>query len=240
MSASERPVGQIPVWIVFLLGALIAAQVVSKSGGRPGAPGAEDLPPPPREQFLRAASLGEPAALSRLMMLYLQSFDYHSSNSMPYRDLDYSRLTGWLAAIQRLDERSGYPLFLAARVYAEVPDPLRQRLMLEFVYGQFLLDPNRRWEWAAHAALIAKHRLKDLPLALKYAKAVARLTTASGIPLWAKQMEVFILEDMNELDAARIMIGGLLESGRAGDPGERKLLEGRLKELEERLKSAPR
>ena len=86
--------------------------------------------------------------------------------------------------------------------------------MLELIHEQFLLDPNRRWPWLAHAALLAKHRLKDLPLARRYAAAIDRHTTAVDVPLWARQMEIFILEDMNELEAARIMLGGLLASGR--------------------------
>ncbi len=167
-------------------------------------------------------------------MLYLQSFDYSGSNALPYRKLDYGRLIGWLAAIQALDPFSEYPLFIAARVYSEVPDPERQRMMLEFVYAQFQLDPNRRWPAAAHAALVAKHRLKDLNLALKYARGIERLTTAPDIPLWVKQMQIFILEDMNEIEAARIMLGGLLASGRIQDVAEKQFLEYRLKRLEER------
>ena len=166
-------------------------------------------------------------------MLYLQAFDYHGTNALPYRKLDYARLIGWLRSIQELDPFSEYPLFAASRIYAEIPDPQRQRMMLDFVYAQFLLDPNRRWSWAAHAALVAKHQLKDLPLARKYAHAIDRLTTAKNVPLWAKQMEVFILEDMNELDAARIMLGGLLQSGQINDPGEKRFLESRLKAMEE-------
>ena len=86
-----------------------------------------------------------------------------------------------------------------------------------------------------HAAMLAKHRLKDLPLALKYARAVDQLTTSKEVPLWAKQMEVFILEDMNELEAAKVMIGGLLASGSLSDPAEARFLALRLKELEKRL-----
>jgi len=207
---------------------------------RPGAPGADELPAPPGVGTLHILALGEPATLARLAMLYLQAFDYHGSNALPYRKLDYRRLTGWLSAIQGLDELSPYPLFVAARIYTDVPDPDRQRIMLDFVYEQFLLDPNRRWEWMAHAALVAKHRLRDLPLALKYARAIDRLTTAGDVPLWAKQMEIFILEDMDELDAARTMLGGLLESGRISDPGERRFLELRLKEMEIRQRSQKR
>ena len=48
-------------------------------------------------------------------------------------------------------------------------------------------------------------------------------------------MEIFILEDMNELEAARIMLGGLLESGAIHDPAEARFLQQRLEELERRL-----
>ena len=49
-------------------------------------------------------------------------------------------------------------------------------------------------------------------------------------------MELFILEDMNELEAARIMLGGLLASGAIQDPAEARFLAGRLKSLEERMR----
>jgi len=163
-------------------------------------------------------------------MLYLQAFDAGPK-------LDYSRLIAWLRAILALDPRSQYPLFSAARVYAEVSDPARARLMLEFIHEQFLLDPNRRWPWLAHAALLAKHRLHDLPLARRYAAAIDRETTARDVPLWARQMEVFILEDMNELEAARILLGGLLESGRIRDPDEARFLRKKLKELDRRSRT---
>ena len=238
---SERPVGQIPMWVVALLAGSLAMQVLLRVESRPAAPSAEDLPAAPRPALLRIAALGEPAALARLGMLYLQAFDYHGGNSLPYSKLDYVRLVDWLSALQRLDEKSEYPLFIASRVYAEVPDSVRQRQMLEFIYASFLVDPSRRWKWAAHAALLAKHRLKDLPLALKYARAIDRFAgSAPNVPMWARQMEIFILEDMNELDAARILLGGLLESGQIDDPGERLFLQNRLKEMESRVKKSAR
>ena len=100
----------------------------------------------------------------------------------------------------------------------------------------FLDAPDRRWPALAQAALIAKHRLKDLELARRYAAAIARNVRSPDVPLWARQMEIFILEDMDEFDAARIMLRGLLESGVVTDPGEAKFLLGRLKDLEARGK----
>ena len=87
----------------------------------------------------------------------------------------------------------------------------------------------------AHAALLAKYRLKDLPLALRYATAVDRLTTARDVPDWAKQMRLFILEDMDELQAAKIMLGGLLASGQIKDPVELRFLKQHLEQLEARI-----
>lgn len=168
-------------------------------------------------------------------MLYLQAFDYRSDNSIPYRNLDYGRLEGWLGRILELDPQGQYPLLAASRLYAEVPIEAKQRQMLEFVYRQYFADPNRRWPWLAHAALIAKHRLHDLALARRYATAIQRYATADDVPPWAKQMEIFILEDMNELDTARVMIGGIIQSGKVKDPAELKFLDKRLKELEMRV-----
>jgi hypothetical protein len=48
-------------------------------------------------------------------------------------------------------------------------------------------------------------------------------------------MEIFILEDMNELEAARIMIGGYIQSGKVNDPAELRFLDERLKRLEARI-----
>ncbi|TAK85934.1 MAG: hypothetical protein EPO20_09060 [Betaproteobacteria bacterium] len=234
MSRDERPLAAVPRALWVLLAVALAGQIAWQHPGRPRAPAAADLPPPPSVQALRLAAFGEPEALARVAMLYLQSFDLGAGNALPYQQLDYRRLVAWLRNILALDPRSDYPLFSAARIYAEVLDPARSRIALEFVYEEFLRDPNHRWPWLAHAALVAKHRLGDLPLARRYAAAIDRYTTAPDVPLWAKQMEIFILEDMNEADAARIMLGGLLESGNIHDPAEARFLAQRLKELEAR------
>jgi hypothetical protein len=237
-AGTERPLAAVPGWILGLLAAAFAAQVSLRLAHRADAPSASDLPPAPSAQALRLASLGETAALARLAMLWLQAFDLRGDNRIPYQKLDYARLVAWLAAIQATDPRSGYPLFAAARVYGENPDAQKARRMFDFIEAEFARDPNQRWPALAHAALLAKHRLRDLPLARRYAAAIERQTTDVSIPDWARQMEIFILEDMNELEAARIMLGGLLATGRIRDADERRFLQGRLQEIEERLKKA--
>ena len=233
----ERPLADVPRWVAVGLVFALALQVgVALLQPRPSAR-AEDLGPAPGVNALRLAAVGEPIALANLLMLYLQAFDYQAGTRVPYRDLDYDRLVAWLSRILELDPAGQYPLMSASRLYAEVPDPAKQRAMLDFVYREYLRDPNRRWPWLAHATLVAKHQLKDLPLARKYAVALQQNTTAPDAPVWVRQMEPFILEDMNELEAAKIMIGGLLASGQVKDRRDFELLDRRLKQLEEKLKS---
>ena len=234
MTRDERPLHAVPaiVWGALILA--LAAQLAWRAVQAPSTPQASDLPPAPSVQALRLASFGEPNALARVTMLYLQAFDSGATNTRPYRQLDYTRLIGWLEAILALDPRSEYPLFTAARIYAENPDAAKSRLMLEFIYREFFADPDHRWPWLAHAALLAKHRLHDLPLARRYAAAIDRSTRSPDVPLWARQMEIFILEDMNEVEAARVLLGGLLESGRIRDADEARFLQRKLEELESR------
>ena len=233
----ERPLADVPRWVAAALAFALALQLgVALLQPRPSAR-AEDLGPAPGIDTLRLAAVGEPVALANLLMLYLQAFDYQAGTRVPYRDLDYDRLVAWLARILELDPAGQYPLMSASRLYAEVPDPAKQRKMLEFIYREYLRDPNRRWPWLAHATLVAKHQLKDLPLARRYAVALQQNTTTPDAPVWVRQMEPFILEDMNELEAAKIMIGGLLASGQVKDRRDFELLDRRLKQLEEKLKS---
>jgi len=223
----ERSLSTVPGWLWALLLAAAAAQIGWQAARQPGQPAAAALPPAPSAAALELAAFGERPLAARLVMLYLQAFDL--------RSLHYPRLMAWLGATLELDPRSEYPLFAAARVYAEVPDAARTRIALDFVHDSFYADPDRRWPWLAHAALLAKHRLRDLPLARRYAQAIDRHTRSRDVPLWARHMEIFILEDMDELEAAKIMLGGLLERGEIDDPAEARFLEQRLKALEARM-----
>jgi len=237
---TQRSISGVPRAVMMLLALGLAAQIGLKlAADRPSA-SANELPPVPGIGALRLASFGDPVALAKGLMLYLQAFDYQAGTKVPYRDLDYGRLEAWLARILELDPQGQYPLLAASRLYAEVPVESKQRSMLEFIYRQFLLDPNRRWPWLANATVIAKHRLHDLPLALRYAQALQRYATAANVPLWAKQMEAFILEDMNELEAARVVIGGYLQSGSITDPAELRFLEKHLKDLEAKSGRTPK
>ena len=229
---NSRPIATVPRPVILAVVIMLAVQcglhwLTPRAQAR-----ATDLTTLPSVPVLRAISLDEPIALGKMLMLYLQSFDNQPGVSIPFRELDYGRVEQWLSTILQLDPAGQYPLLSASRLYAEVPIEAKQRQMLDFIQRAFQQDPNRRWPWLAHGVLIAKHQLRDLPLAARFAKELRDRATGKEVPHWAQQMDIFIREDMNELESAKVLLGGLLQSGQITDPKEWHFLNGKLKELE--------
>ncbi len=202
-----------------------------------------DLPAPPQSSFIRLVSLDDPVSAAKLVMLWLQAFDNQPGVSIPLKELNYDRVIEWLDLILELDNKIQYPLLAAIRFYAEVQDEEKQRKMIQYVGEKFIENPDERWPFMTHAVYIAKHRIKDVQLALESAQMIREYARGDNVPYWAKQMEIFVLEDMGELESAMILIGGLLESGELKDPHQRKFLGQRLEEIKQRtgdrLKSVP-
>lgn len=230
-----RPLTVVPLVVWLVLGVALTLQIAWHARQPAPVARAADLPHPPSLELLRVAALGEEAALAGVLNLWLQAFDYQSGVSLSFRELDYPRVVAWLGRILELDPRGQYPLISASRLYGELPVPEKSRLMLDFVREKFEEDPNRRWPWLAHAAILARHRLDDKATALAYARAIAQRATGPHVPVWAKQLSIPFLEDLNELESARFLVGGLLESGTVTHPQEINFLAGRLEEIEAKL-----
>jgi hypothetical protein len=229
VDSQERSHAAVPGALKMVLVITLVAQITWQALAPKPAGNAASLDRPLPVEWLRAASLGDGIALSQGMLLFLQAFDNQPGLSIPFRELDYESVVAWLTAALTLDPRGQYPLMMASQLYARVPDEPRQRLMLDFVYREFLRDPNRRWRWLAHAAIVAKHQLKDTGLALTYAEAITR--HAGAAQGWARQMRIFILADMGETEAAAVLLGGLLESGEVTEAAEIRFLTERLQQL---------
>ena len=232
----ERAIAAVPASARALLALALALQLGWQAWQPPAKLQPQDLSAPPAIGVLRLASFGEPVALAKGLLIYLQAYESQRGEIMQLRRLDYDHVQAWLLHALTLDPLSQYPLLLASRVYAEVEgaEP-KQRAMLAFVRQQFDVDPNRRWPWLAHAAVLARHRLKDMDLAREYAQALRLQATGPEVPTWAKQMEILLLQDLGELETAKILLGALVASRQVRDDRELAFLQERLAEIEARL-----
>lgn len=219
---------------IFLLFSLVL-QLLWHSVQEPVVARAEELAPPLSTSTYVMGSFGEPIAVSKFLNLWLQAFDNQPGASISFHQLNYPLLTKWLDTILALDPGGHYPMLVAARVYGSIKDPEKQRIMTEYIFHKFNENPNKYWRWLAHAIITAKHEIKDNELALKYAHALAKKATGKEVPYWAKDMKIIVLEDMGEVEAAKVLVGALIDSGEITDPYELKFLTQKIAALEEKL-----
>ncbi len=188
-------------------------------------------PPPVQAPLLRALSLGDPVTAAKLMSLWLQGFDVYEGDFMRLTPAQYQRLTQWMEHILTLDPNSQYLLLLASRVYAESPQTEQQRHFLEFVYQQFFIDPKQRWRWLLQVTMLARHRLHDDALALRYAQALAE--QVPRVPMQAASIYLFLLDEQTQFDRVRSLFSRWDTAGYI-EAEERQLLMTQLQALQVR------
>lgn len=230
----DRPISDVPSWITTTLVLALISQLLWHSLQDPIIAKAEDLAAPLSTRTYVMSSLGEPIAVSKFLNLWLQAFDNQPGLSISFHQLNYQRLTQWLDTILELDPQGHYPMLVASRVYGSINDKNKKQIMMDYIFYKFNENPDKYWRWLAHVVIMAKHELKDFKLALKYANALAEKATGPNVPYWARDMKIIVLEDMGEVEAAKILVGALIESKEITDPYELNFLTQKILVLEEK------
>ena len=227
---NERPLTHLPKFLLPLLVTALALQLIWHATQSHNTAQYVPLSVPPPPALFSMMALGDNILASRVLDIWLQSHDNQPGISIPYKQLDYVRVTQWLNLSLQLDARDTYPMLVASHIYAPVNDAGRTRIMLDFIEQKFIENPQYRWRALADASITAKHRLKDLPLALRYAETLAA-HAGNDVPYWAKDIRLIVREEMGEKEAVRVLIGGLLQNGNITDPYELRFLQQRLNDL---------
>jgi len=193
-------------------------------------------PTPPTPALLALATLGERSGAATGAVLFAQSFDAQAGRIVPIKSLDIRRIQQWLAVAAELNPRSAYPSFLSSRLYAEQAQAPLVREILHWIAGLHRQHPETHWPALAHAIHLARHRLKDDPLARTLAGELSASPAHAQVPPWARQMEAFLQTGTTELEDAQVLIGGLVASGQVKDERAVAVLMADLKAIEARLK----
>lgn len=228
-----RPLGLVPLWLWFAFFISLSLHYIASGASITYRPTQQALPTP-QEKIIQTAAMGDPYFAASMGLVWLQYFDEQPGLSLSYHDLNYDTLADWLNTFSLLAPELQYPQFMASRLYASINDHTKIKTLLTYLHTAFLEDP-RRWRWLAEGAVIARHRLKDLPLALSFAKDLTTLSPAEA-PHWVKDMQIILLEAMNEYDAALLLTGAMLHSGTIDDPHEINFLTEKLEELKQKTK----
>lgn len=236
MRRSERALSQLPpallLGFLVLLGVQLAYHHYSSSlfdiGYQP-------LAKPMAAGTYRQTAMGSEQLLGYLLAIRLQMHDNQAGRHFRYSLIDYDVLLDWLEQISSLSPGTEYPMLLASRIYTQTNDPVRLRKILGFIERYFDDEPQLHWRRLAEASLIAKHKLGDLELALRLARKLSTQPATIRMPQWARDFELLLLAELNELESAIAIIEALLSSDAIHDPDERLFLEQKLLEFQQKL-----
>lgn len=231
-----QPLRVVPwyLWVMLFLAMAVQAAFVRWVVPLPEAK-AEALRRPAAEGVLRLSSLGESPVFGRGMMLYLQGYDNQRGVSVPFRKLDYDIIGEWLDRIVALDERAEYPHFSAAKLYGVVNEEGRQRKMIAWVRRHFDARPDGRWEWMGFSTNLAAYVLKDEKLGLAMARELRLKTTPGKVPLWTRQVEIWLIEESGDYQTAAAMLQAQLLGGEITEDIDYRFSRDRLDEMMDKM-----
>lgn len=162
-------------------------------------------PEVPSARMVNAMAFGDKQFLFRVLCFYLQNAGDSGGRFSSLTKYDYSALEKWFYLLDELDSESNYTAAMAAYYYGVTPKTKDVRHVVSYLRSHTRKNPAKKWRWLAHAAYLAKHRIKDEKLALEIAKELAGLDV-SDMPLWTRQMPAFIMADMGDKEAARTIM----------------------------------
>lgn len=236
MRRGERPLLQLPRPLLLGFLVLFAAQLASHHYGRTlFDSGYRELARPMSASAYRQAAMGSEQLLGHLLSIRLQLHDNQIGRHFRYSLMDYDVLLDWLDQISDLSPGTEYPMLLASRIYTQTGSSERLRKILGFIERRFDDEPQLHWRRLAEASLIAKHKLQDLELALKLAQKLSAQPATVTMPQWARDFELLLLAELNELESAITIIEAMLSSGAIHDPDELRFLQQKLSEFQQKL-----
>ncbi len=185
--------------------------------------GWEGVPPAPSSRVAKALALGDGEFLYRAATFVLQNMGDEGNRVTPLKDYDYQRLGQWFYLLDQFNPQSEFLPVLVGYYFSQSQNPDDARIVISFLAHIAIRDPDRNWRWMAHAIYLARHRVKDMNLALSLAYRMAAMRSPE-IPVWAQQMPAFVLIDIGEKEAARDLMEAIMDSQKDLDPAERNFM----------------
>ena len=236
MRRGERPLLLLPRPLLLGFLVLFACQLLYHHAGRTQtALNYQALYTPLSAPVYRGIAIGSEQLLGYLLAIRLQLHDNQAGQHFRYSLIDYEILIEWLDRITELSPGTEYPMLLASRVYTSTGDQARLREILGFIQRRFDDNPQLHWRRLAEASVIAKHKLQDLELALAMAEKLTQQPPSIEMPNWARDFQFLLLAELNELESAIALIQALLQTDAIHDPDEKRFLEGKLLDFQQKL-----
>ncbi len=153
---------------------------------------------------MKALSFGDIQFYYRKLGLELQNAGDKHGHYTSFRDHDYQKLRRWFEALDGIDENSQYIPFMAAYYYSMVPSEERVKIIAKYIVEYARQKPEQHWRLLTTAAYLYHQYPKNSTEALKEIGNI--LTDIKEIPLWARILVAFYLNDNGDICGAYNLI----------------------------------
>ncbi len=160
------------------------------------------------DKMASVVSLGDDQFYFRTMGLRIQNAGDSFGRVTPLKDYDYSKLYKWWSLLDRMDKVSNFVPSMVAYYYGATQNTEDHiPFVADYLEQHADHDPSKKWWWYTQAVYHAKHKLNDMERSLRIAQKLRDVPPEIKMPVWARQMKAFILEDMGEYaEACQIII----------------------------------
>lgn len=166
----------------------------------------------PSQTEAKALAFGDEQLYFRAQVLNLQFMGDSWGRSTPLKDYDYKLVYRWLSFLDQFDPESNFLPSTAAYYYSKTQRPSDVAYLLDYLEERSFKNPEYNWWWLSQSIYLANSILGDKERAIKIA-AVLRSVQKDDLPIWARQMEAFLREDLGEKEqAASIMCDSIRNS----------------------------
>jgi len=169
-----------------------------------------NVPPVPSEFSAMSSTLGDGQFAARVISIIIQNLGSTGGRVTPIKDYDFEKLGGWLNLHYALDAKSNLVPYIAAYYFGASQDPSKIRPVIEYLHKVGNSPEGQKWRWLAQAVYLARFKLEDLNLATKLAQDLAVLPN-EDMPAWARHLEVNILNQRGEKEAALQLMLSILK-----------------------------
>lgn len=173
-------------------------------------PNLEITPEIPTAKQTEAFSLGDKELYFRSKTLDLQMAGDTFGRTTALKDYDFPLLKKWFFYLDSLDAKSNFTPSIAAYYFARTQHPKDTIYVLDYLEKHADNDPKNKWWWYSQGIYLANSVLGDKQRALEIA---VKLRNVQGdLPIWARQMEAFMREDLGDKDSAELIMCDVFEN----------------------------
>jgi hypothetical protein len=160
-------------------------------------PSAQVMPEAPSQVIASAISFGDKEYLFRILGIRLINSGDVFAGFSPLKNYDYGRIYRWMKTLDNLNSESFVTPYTASFYYSNVQEVEKNREIIKYLDEHASQNPEKKWMFFSFAAMIAKFKLKDMPLAQSLAKKISQIDDKT-IPMINLQLYAILSEEMGE------------------------------------------